>query len=240
MLQRGPITRSGCALLASLHRMRCNRRRRSPPAFPTSRTMKILSSSLLILVGLTAALYAGDTSISSGKESKPIVQPAIEETCFKAGEWQFDTFGQYSVGKAGRSGLFDEHGWGGGVGFNYFFHRNIGLGIDAAWLGIQEDRHFERNNADSSRTTLHNFSGSVIVRLPIDHLCLAPYIYAGGGFHVDGEQWASAHAGVGLEYRIKPNRLGLFIDGRWTYLGDRDQREDLNFFTARAGIRIIF
>ena len=74
----------------------------------------------------------------------------------------------------------------------------------------------------------------------LDRLCLAPYIYGGGGCHVDGRQWASAHGGVGLEYRIKPNQFGVFIDGRWTYLGDRDERSDLNFFGARAGFRVIF
>jgi opacity protein-like surface antigen len=202
--------------------------------------MKKLTTSLLALAGLASALQAGDTTVSSGKESKEIAPIPVEEPCFKANEWQFDTFGQYSVGNSGRAGLFREHGWGGGVGFNYFFHRNIGLGIDASWLAAREDSGFARNDNSGGRTAIHNFSGSVIFRLPIDHTCLAPYIYAGGGFHVDGEQWASAHGGIGLEYRIKPNRLGIFIDGRWTYLGDRDDRNDLNFFSARAGIRIIF
>lgn len=202
--------------------------------------MKKLATSLLSLAGMTTALYAGDTVISSGKESKAVTSTVVEEPCFKAGEFQIDTFGQYSVGNSGRVGLFRDHGWGGGIGLNYFFHRNIGLGVDAAWLGAKEDQQFERHDSDGNRTTIHNFSGSLIFRAPIDNTCIAPYLYAGGGFEVDGEQWASAHAGVGLEYRIKPNKVGLFIDGRWTYLGDRGGREDLNFFSARAGVRFVF
>ena len=126
------------------------------------------------------------------------------------------------------------------MGVNYFCTRYFGVGLDAAWLAANEEHRFARHDADDNRTAIHNFSGSVILRLPIDHTCLAPYVYAGGGFHVDGEQWASVHGGVGLEYRIKPNRLGIFVDARWTYLGDREERDDLSFFSARAGFRIVF
>lgn len=199
--------------------------------------MKIITSTIVSLLSLTLGLQAGQPMVSSSKEYK---EAAVEEPCFREHEWQFDVFGQYSVGEAGRAGIFRDHGWGGGVGINYFFTRNLGLGVDAAWLSAREDSGFERADTGNDHTAIHNFSGSLILRLPIDHTCLAPYIYAGGGFHVDGEQWASAHGGVGLEYRIKPNRLGIFADGRWTYLGDRDQRDDLNFFSARAGIRIVF
>ena len=202
--------------------------------------MKKLTTSLLAFIGTASLLHAGETSVSTGKDYKQPQPTPVEEPCFKAGEWQFDTFGQYSVGKAGHSGIFRDHGWGGGVGVNYFCTRYFGIGLDAAWLAANEDHRFERHDADSNRTAIHNFSGSVILRLPIDHTCLAPYVYAGGGFHVDGEQWASVHGGVGLEYRIKPNRLGIFVDARWTYLGDREERDDLNFFSARAGFRIVF
>lgn len=192
---------------------------------------------VLSAVTLASPIFAGETVISDKQFKQSVVE---EETCFKEREWQFDTFGQYSAGKSGQAGAFRDHGWGGGIGINYFFTRNIGLGVDAAWLSIREDARFSRGNADSEHTELHNFSGSFIFRLPIDSACLAPYAYVGGGFHVDGHQWASAHGGVGLEYRIKPNRLGVFADGRWTYLGDRDEVDDLNFFTARAGFRIVF
>ena len=198
--------------------------------------MKTTITSVIFSIALLPAIHAGTTSVSSGKDYKH----AIDEPCFNAHEWQFDVFGQYSVGEASRAGIFHDHGWGGGVGINYFFTRNLGLGVDAAWLDVKEDPRFQRKDSESEYTAVHNFSGSVIWRMPIDRLCLAPYVYAGGGFHVDGEQWASAHGGVGVEYRVKPNRLGVFLDGRWTYLGDRDGRDELNFFSTRAGIRIVF
>jgi hypothetical protein len=205
--------------------------------------MKNLIYTTLISLGLlTAAAQAGEATVSAGKASKNYV----EETCFKAQEWQFDVFGQYSVGEAFHAGLFHDHAFGGGVGINYFFTRNLGLGVDAAWLDVKEDPRFAetprftRRHSEHETTTMHNFTGSVIYRFPIDEKCLAPYIYAGGGCHVDGQQWASAHAGVGLEYRIKPEKFGVFLDARWTYLGDREGRDDLNFFSTRAGFRFIF
>ncbi len=205
--------------------------------------MKKLTASLLAVLALAATGVAGQTYAPSVKSSKDFKQPTLapaEESCFKAGEWQVDTFGQYSVGEGPHHvGLFRDHGVGGGVGLNYFFSRNIGLGFDAAWLSATEAPNAQ-HGLPGEATTIHNFSGSVIFRVPLDHSCLAPFVYVGGGFHVDGQQWGSAHAGVGLEYRIKPNRFGIFIDGRWTYLGDRDGFQDLNFFSARAGFRVIY
>ena len=192
---------------------------------------------LAMTIAATSGVNAGSPMSSIGKDFNKSV---VDESCFRAHEWQYDVFGQYSVGKSGRAGVFREHGWGGGVGLNYFFTRNLGLGVDAAWLDVKEDPRFGRRDADGDSTALHSFSGSAIFRLPMDRLCLAPYVYAGGGFHVDGEQWASAHGGAGLEYRVKPNRFGVFVDGRWTYLGDREEREDLNFFSGRAGFRVVF
>jgi hypothetical protein len=200
--------------------------------------MKKLTSAIALSLACSAAAFAG-TAVQSGKDYKHQIPP-VDDTCFKAHEWQFDVFGQYSVGEAGRAGVFHDHGWGGGVGINYFLTRNLGLGVDAAWLDVKEDPRFSSNVVDGDSTALHSFSGSVIWRFPIDHLCLAPYVYVGGGFQVDGKQWASAHGGAGLEYRIRPDHFGVFVDGRWTYLGDRQEVNDINFFSARVGFRLLF
>ena len=125
-----------------------------------------------------------------------------------------------------------------GIGVNYFFTRNVGIGVDATWLYAKEAS--DTDGVEGDHTTIHNFTGSLIFRLPMDESCLAPYFFVGGGFHVDGEQWASAHAGVGIEYRIVPQKVGLFADGRWTYLGDRFGNDDLNFFSTRLGVRFVF
>jgi len=195
----------------------------------------------LVCLALVGTSLAGQTVATAGKDFKRTTSTAVEESGFKAGEWQIDTFAQYSVGEGpNQVGLFRDHGVGGGVGLNYFFSRNIGLGVDATWLSAKEAPSAQNPAKTDDATVVHNFSGSLIFRLPLDWSCLARYVYVGGGFHVDGEQWASAHAGVGLEYRIKPNKFGLFVDGRWTYLGDRNGHEELNFFGARAGFRLIF
>lgn len=189
---------------------------------------------------LVASTFAGDHVYSTGKSYKQPAPPA-PTSCFSDHEFQVDLFGQISFGESGKIGAFRDTGYGGGIGLNYFFHRNIGLGVDAAWLDAKRsDLDRDAGDHNNSRTAIHNFSGSLIIRLPIDSACLAPYTYVGGGYTVDGNGWATAHAGVGLEYRCVPNKLGLFIDGRWTYLGDRYGKSDLNFWGARAGVRIVF
>lgn len=200
--------------------------------------MKYLTTTMLASLALLGTSLAGETTYSAGKSYKQTTPPP-PATCFSDHELQIDTFGQASFGSNDKIGLFSDTAWGGGVGLNYFFHRNIGLGVDAAWLSAKEST-LGNTSGNTDRTVIHNFSGSIIFRLPIDSACLAPYAYVGGGYHVDGNGWASAHAGVGLEYRITPNKVGVFVDGRWTYLGDRFEQSDLNFWTVRAGVRLVF
>jgi hypothetical protein len=200
--------------------------------------MKILTTSLLASLALLGTTLAGETTYTTGKGFKQPTSIA-PSSCFSDRELQIDTFGQASFGSSDKTGLFKDQAYGGGIGLNYFFHRNIGLGVDAAWLSAKESA-LGNTSGGGDRTTIHNFSGSIIFRLPIDNLCLAPYAYVGGGYHVDGNGWASGHAGVGLDYRIVPNKVGIFVDGRWTYLGDRFEQTDLNFWTVRAGVRLVF
>jgi hypothetical protein len=196
--------------------------------------MKQLAITLTACCGLLTSAFAGSLTLSNNEYKAP-----APELCFGDHEWQFDLFGQYSVGEGpDHAATFRDHGWGGGLGLNYFFTRNLGIGVDAAWLYATEPQY--QGHGKSHQTTIHNFSGSLIYRMPIDSLCLAPYAYVGGGYAVDGEDWATAHAGVGVEYRITPQKFGVFLDGRWTYYGDRFQRGDLNNFSTRLGFRFIF
>jgi len=198
--------------------------------------MKYTLVAITALSCLVGSAFAGTAVYTPGKETKSVVEST---PCFGDHEWQVDLFGQYSVGEGPHQvGLFRDHGWGGGIGINYFFTRNIGLGVDAAWLYTKEADISE--TSDGGHTTIHNFSGSLFFRAPIDSACIAPYVYLGGGCHVDGDQWASAHAGAGVEFRLKPEKFGVFVDGRWTYLGDRYGHDDLNFTSARVGFRFIF
>jgi hypothetical protein len=185
----------------------------------------------LIITALATPAFAGEMVATSKTYKAP-----VPEECFRAGELQLDIFGQYSDGNSPQhAGPVRDHGWGGGIGVNYFFTLNLGIGVEAAWLDAKEN-----GSLGGGYTAIQNYSGSLIYRFPIQEKCLAPYVFLGGGVAGDGENWAFGHAGVGLEYRIKPQKLGLFADARWTYYGDRFGHGDQNNASARVGLRIIF
>jgi hypothetical protein len=201
--------------------------------------MKKLTLSLLLSLGLIGTTIAGQPMVSSGKEYKGTA-PA-PEYCFNDREFQLDLFGAYLDGNGHtHAGPIRESGYGGGIGINYFFSRHIGIGVDATWISAEENGAADAQRDDDDETIFHNISSSLIFRLPIDSACIAPYLFVGGGFHVDGDQWASAHAGLGIEYRIVPQRIGLFTDARFTYYGTRYGNDDQNNVLARAGIRFVF
>jgi hypothetical protein len=198
--------------------------------------MKTLTITLFASIALAAASYAG-TEIHVGKDAKSKVITPVH--CFNDQELQVDVFGAYQVGEGpNHAGPIHDHGWGGGIGINYFFSRYIGVGAEGYWIAADENA--SAPGASGNRTTFHNINGSLIFRLPIDEMCLAPYAFLGGGAVLDSEDWAVGFFGVGLEYRVVPNKVGLFIDGRWNYYGDRNGHDDQNNFTARAGVRWVF
>ncbi len=189
--------------------------------------MKKSLFAVLASVAIAATGIAGTATVSSGKgykEYKQVEQPS----CFSDTEIQADVFGAYAVTEGGQGGVFHgDHGWGGGIGLNYFFHRYFGIGAEGVWL-------------DANPHAVHEAGGSIFFRFPIDSICLAPYVYVGGSAQFDGEDWAAGHAGAGLEYRVVPNKIGIFVDGRFTYLGDRFGGNDLHFTLVRAGVRWVF
>jgi hypothetical protein len=229
--------------------------------------MKKLTITLLASMALATASYAG-TEIHVGKDAKSKVIPPVH--CFNDQELQLDVFGAYQVGEGpDHAGPIRDHGWGGGIGINYFFSRYIGIGVEGYWIAaksnsaqagdrfrrvhreiheegpgfiadIEFDELVRDRFADNDQTTFHNIDGMVIFRLPIDEMCLAPYAFLGGGAVLDGDSWAVGFGGVGLEYRVVPNKIGIFVDSRWNYYGDRYGHGDQNNFTTRAGIRWVF
>ncbi len=205
--------------------------------------MKKLICTLVASAAIAATSFAGTASMSDGKSGKSYKEYKNPEqpapTCFNDQELQLDTFGAYADGNApSHAGPIRDHGWGGGVGVNYFFARYFGLGADGIWLYAKDNAAADGANDDSK--TFHSATGSLIVRYPIDSICLAPYVFAGGGFTVDGDQWASGHVGVGVEYRVVPHKIGIFADSRWTYFGTRYGHDDQNNFLAKVGVRVVF
>jgi hypothetical protein len=193
--------------------------------------MKLASA--LFLASLASTAFAGHEIVTTNKNYKA----PVPEACFREGELQIDLFGMYVDGNGSEhAGPVRDHGWGGGIGFNYFFTLNLGVGVEAAWLDAK-DNH---GSGDGGYTAIHNYSGSLIYRWPIEGRCVAPYAYLGGGVAGDGNNWAFGHVGLGVEYRIQPQKLGVFADVRWTYYGDRFGNGDQNNFGGRVGVRWVF
>jgi hypothetical protein len=202
--------------------------------------MKTLTITALASLAFAATTFAGHEVIDNSKDKKTIIPP----TCFNDHELQLDIYGTYSVGNgSSHAGPINNHGFGGGLGVNYFFTRYIGVGaeyfVDDARHNsdsVNDGHHHDGDGEDA----FHHVGGSLIFRYPIDRLCLAPYAYLGGGAVLDGDSWGVGWVGVGVEYRVVPNKIGLFVDERWNYFGDRYGDGDQNNFQTRAGIRWVF
>ena len=185
----------------------------------------------LSAVVLASSALAGDTMMHSSKETHAPVK-----SCFADREWQVDLFGVYGFTSSSQDQLLGDHAWGGGLGLNYFFQRNLGVGIEGILY-------------DTTGDALGSAALNVFLRFPMDSSCLAPYIYGGVGGVFNAEDrdktlpgadkgddaLLAGHVGVGLEYRVRPN-IGLFIDGRYTFV-DKDHND---FATVRTGLRFAF
>ncbi len=196
---------------------------------------------VLSIAALSGAAFAGERIAAPSKTYQP-----TSTECFRAGEWQVDLFGFYGLGLSGHAGPLQNDTWGGGAAVNYFMTRNWGLGIDGFWYSAQEPPRGPVGPlapgvapGGGGRSLVHNFSGSLIYRYPMDSICMAPYVYGGGGISCDSVQYGSVHVGAGVEKRLN-ERLGIFTDARWTYYGDRFGRGDQNNFMFRGGVRFVF
>lgn len=172
--------------------------------------MKVIALSAVASVALAGISFAGQPVVE--KNYKPVVPT----TCFDDRELQVDLFGSFTS-----SGGVNGEGFGGGLGVNYFFVRNFGIGVDGDLRG-----------ADGS--AVWETTGRLIARWPIDSACIAPYVFAGGGLIADGTTVGSWHAGGGLEWRAS-QKVGIFGEGRYTWgANDNDAAQ------ARVGVRFLF
>jgi hypothetical protein len=200
--------------------------------------MKKLVFGVAAFVAVAATSFAGTESYSgpaaSGKEYKQVETASP----FSDKEIQLDTFGAYQVGHGStHAGPIHDHAWGGGVAVNYFFTRYFGLSAEGTWLDGHDNA---ASGHDKSNTQFQSATGSLIFRYPIDSWAIAPYVFLGGGGTWDGSGWGLGNIGVGLEYRVVPNKFGVFADGRWNYYGDRYGRGNQNNFLVRVGTRLVF
>lgn len=138
---------------------------------------------------------------------KQVAPPPCE--WYSDNEWNVSVWGTYAitgtdwdqstaeelVESSGHQGSFDkylgdDHAWGGGIDFKYFFHRYFGIGLEGYALDAKQ-RGFDvfisdiDEVFDVQRTTEHRAVGSVLgtftLRYPIRCSRLSPYVWAGGG-----------------------------------------------------------
>ena len=152
--------------------------------------------------------------------------PVPCEPYYSAGEKQFDVFfsGTYI-----NDVISSDDFYGGGVGLNYFFTRNIGIGvswnlIDSGLLG----------------STAHDTNVDLILRGPFStgpEVCspTAVYVLLGGGVLADGENFAQYGFGAGIEHRVSAG-LGLFVEGRYSVIPEIDA----DYGQFRTGLRVNF
>jgi len=143
-------------------------------------------------------------------------------------EFSLDMFGSYvapeeHITKIFKTDIRRDGDWGGGVGLNYFFTREIGIGG-------------EINIGSNGGNFVDQGVGSLIFRLPFEPSGFSPYIFGGGGRGTDPQWEWLIHGGVGVEYRFNP-LTGLFIDSRYVWHIKEGSTDRIMF---RAGLRLIF
>lgn len=171
-----------------------------------------------LVFGIFIMFFAGNVfciDMSSTKSWLGIGESPSSDL-YSGNELSIDVFGfGASRDKDGKANT----AWGPGVGLNYFFTRNIGIGADSY--------------ADAFEIP-YLLNGSGIFRYPFNDSRFA--VYGMGGF---GRQWKHSpqwlgHLGVGGEYRFNPHG-SLFADVREEF---PDQTKDYTVF--RFGFQVKF
>jgi len=182
--------------------------------------MKKLAATILAFGIVLSAAHAGSSSYyysSKAPAKDPI--PLQPENCFYAGESFLDIFGVYADPEGG-----DDQGYedsiGGGLGLGHFFTEYLGARGRAYWW--------------DGGSAVHSINADLILRAPIQSLCIAPYIYGGVGGAFDSTNQFTQHVGGGLEMRLT-GRVGVFADYSRTFADDTG---DWNLYSL--GMRILF
>ena len=173
---------------------------------------------LAALSGLATA-NAG-TTLGKAPAKQPVPPISVPQLCdcFNAGSTSVSVYAAGLLPDGGAGELDDA--FGGGLALDYFFTENVGVMVDATWAATSSE--------------VHLFTGSIVLRAPIKSLCLAPYVFGGGGLHTNGETQDVWHVGGGIDWRIS-NCWGLFADARYTWAADTQ-----DYTLLRAGVRFGF
>jgi len=188
--------------------------------------MKINLMTIVAIAGLTAATARAQgqmwsqTSGFFGDRFSISTDPSHQ--LFNAQEFSLDIFGSAYDNDRRIGSKVLKGQWGGGVGGNYFFTRELGASLD---VNIS-------NNGHSFLDYLH---ASAVYRYPIEEIRLAPYAFAGIGCEFDPrDEFSFFHGGFGAEYRLNP-LTGIFADTRYVFT---DRAKD--YWVFRLGMRFVF
>ncbi len=179
--------------------------------------MKTLNT-LLALAVLATSAVAGPSY--SGKNPKapqlPPTPPPAGCDCFNAGS-SIDVFSSAFIPQSG------DTAFGGGIGYTHFFNRYIGIDVNYGLYSTDKEHH--------------QFDGNLVLRAPIDSLCIAPYALVGGGYATNSNNYGTYQVGGGLDVRLQSaSCLGIFAEGLYHFAGD----EAPDFTSVRLGLRIPF
>jgi len=145
---------------------------------------------------------------------------------YRAGELSLDGFGtaslgEYTINHLSTDRVNDNTKLGAGLGANYFFTRNLGVGAEA----------YSQNDGGDF---VNSATANALLRLPLGESGFAPYALAGGGYRFQEVQTWLVQAGGGIEYRFCKH-LGIFLDARLAI------PEKTSYYgVARAGVRFAF
>ena len=172
----------------------------------------------LITIGLTGTLALTGATLKA--------EEGTGQLYFPANQASLDLFGSVSIGQEtinhiSHERIEDNGRLGLGLGGNYFFTRNLGLGGDAY-------------SENTQHSFFDNTSGNLILRFPFESIRLAPYVYGGAGYQFDPQGLWFGQAGGGLEFRFT-RKFGVFTDARYVFT-DGTQ----NFGMGRLGVRLGF
>jgi hypothetical protein len=174
---------------------------------------QIITAAAIALLASTAAFAEGSTGYS-------------QCDLYRANELSLDMFGTASIGKYTIHHLSGERirentRLGAGLGANYFFTRNLGIGADVY-------------SENLTGAFIDSVSANVIFRLPLGNSGFSPYGFGGGGRQFDPAEVWFAQFGTGIEYRFTAN-IGAFLDGRMVF-----PNETKYFGVLRLGLRFPF
>jgi len=180
------------------------------------KTSRIIAAT--IGLGLTSAFAGPVGGPAKGPLAPPAPAPAPYCTAFDGDKLELGLYGSYYFGS---NDLVDDNG-AIGISAAYFFTEFIG--IQASYSLV------------FSSPELHDLAGSVVARYPIKDICLAPYVYGGGGYADNTTGQATGHIGTGLDWRFDDNHgMGVFVDYRYTFA---DKTADWQ--AVSAGFKINF